>query len=332
MTKMMMRPAASFTGRDGGRMMPSRTGRRGRCLRLVHAAAVHERKRIELLLDAVLVDLEIVFREVGLELPAPVADDDVRADEVDRCPEGRVRRVGRHRRGRGRRRGRLLRVRRVAKSRDHRQKARNEPGRKRLVVIVENSRSSIARGKGRGGRGNCSSPLTPRPCRVQFGRRRPLSRRPAARPPRRDRRRRRSPSAARKSRIFGSNDSMPLTDFLVGDPRVGVQRFGLGAQRLDALGVAAALGDAGQQLGVSRTQARELLASEVLLDRHRRRVRSSLQLRDASAARRPRRRQGSSSKGSSSRGSGSSGSSSEAPVPRFRFRRFRFRGSGSERF
>ena len=26
MTKMMMRPAVSLTGRDGGRMMPSRTG------------------------------------------------------------------------------------------------------------------------------------------------------------------------------------------------------------------------------------------------------------------------------------------------------------------
>ena len=63
-------------------------------LRLIHAAAVDERKRRELLFDAVFVDFEIVLGEIGLKLAAAVSHDHVRADQVDRCPERRVRHIG----------------------------------------------------------------------------------------------------------------------------------------------------------------------------------------------------------------------------------------------
>ena len=99
MTKMMMRPAASLTGPRRRQDDALAHRRHSRSLRLVHATAVHERKRGELLLDAVLVDLEVLLRKVGLELPSPVPDDDVGADEIDGGPEGRARHVGRGRRG-----------------------------------------------------------------------------------------------------------------------------------------------------------------------------------------------------------------------------------------
>ena len=78
-----MRPAASLRGREGGRMMPSCVGGGGGAEQVVHAAAVHQRERLDVLLDAVLEDLEIVLRQVGDELVVVVPDDGVHVDEVD---------------------------------------------------------------------------------------------------------------------------------------------------------------------------------------------------------------------------------------------------------
>src|SRR5687767_3329962 len=83
----------------------------GGALRLIYAAAVHERKRAQLLLDAVFVHFEIIFREVRLKLSATVADDYVGADEVNGRAEGRARRDRRrgYRRWSGSLSSRLLR-------------------------------------------------------------------------------------------------------------------------------------------------------------------------------------------------------------------------------
>ena len=78
-----MRPDASLVGRAGGRMMPSCGGRRRRRLDVQHAAAVRQHERHDVLLDAVLVDLEVLLLQVGDELPAAVADDHVGRDQVD---------------------------------------------------------------------------------------------------------------------------------------------------------------------------------------------------------------------------------------------------------
>ena len=78
-----MRPAASLVGRDGGSRMPSCGRRRRRRRDVVDAAAVGQRERDDLLLHAVFEDLEIVFLQVGDELAAVVADDDVGGDEID---------------------------------------------------------------------------------------------------------------------------------------------------------------------------------------------------------------------------------------------------------
>ena len=47
------------------------------------AAAVHQRERHDLLLDAVLEDLEVVLLQIGDELPGVVARDDVGRHEID---------------------------------------------------------------------------------------------------------------------------------------------------------------------------------------------------------------------------------------------------------
>ena len=85
-----MRPAVSLRGRDGGRMMPSCAGGGGGASEVVDAAAVHQRQRRDVLLDAVLEDLEVVLRQVGDELILVVAHDGVHRDEVDRDAEGRL--------------------------------------------------------------------------------------------------------------------------------------------------------------------------------------------------------------------------------------------------
>ena len=120
-------------------------GRRG-SLRLVDTAAVDECERVELLLDAVFVDLEIVSRQVGLELPAPVADDDVRADEVDRGPEGRVRRVGHCRPGAGSGAAGCCAFGASPKAGTTASKPATSQGANFLVVIVENSRNQYSKG------------------------------------------------------------------------------------------------------------------------------------------------------------------------------------------
>ena len=58
-------------------------GRRRRRGDVVAAPAVGQRERDELLLNAVLEDLEVFFLQVGDELAVVVADDDVRRDEFD---------------------------------------------------------------------------------------------------------------------------------------------------------------------------------------------------------------------------------------------------------
>ena len=78
-----MRPAASLRGRETGRMIPSCVGAGGGASRLVHAPAVDQRERGDVLLDAVFENLEVVFRQIGDELVLGVADDDVHVDQVD---------------------------------------------------------------------------------------------------------------------------------------------------------------------------------------------------------------------------------------------------------
>jgi hypothetical protein len=63
-----------------------------------------------------------------------------------------------------------------------------------------------------------------------------------------------------------------LPHFLLCDPGVRVQRFGLRAERVNPFGVPAPLRNARQQFGITRAQACELLAFYYLLDRHRRRL------------------------------------------------------------
>ena len=57
--------------------------RRRRRQQVVDAAAVDQRQRRDVLLDAVLENLEVVLRQVGDELILAVADDRVHRDEVD---------------------------------------------------------------------------------------------------------------------------------------------------------------------------------------------------------------------------------------------------------
>ena len=95
-----MRPAASLRGRDVRQDDALLRRRRGWRLQVDHPAAVHQRHRRQVLFDAVLVDLDLVLRQVGYELVAAVAGDDVGRHQIDCHPE-----IGR--RGlRGRRRGR----------------------------------------------------------------------------------------------------------------------------------------------------------------------------------------------------------------------------------
>ena len=70
-----MRPEMSLRGRVGGRMMPSGGGGGGGASTLVDAAAVAQRHRRDVLLDAVFVDLEFVLLQVRDEVALVVADD-----------------------------------------------------------------------------------------------------------------------------------------------------------------------------------------------------------------------------------------------------------------
>ena len=81
-----MRPAASFVGSRRGQDDPFLRRRRRRGLEVVGAAAVHELDRRDLLLDAVLKDLEIALLQVGHELAGSVANDDVGRDQNRRGP------------------------------------------------------------------------------------------------------------------------------------------------------------------------------------------------------------------------------------------------------
>ena len=78
-----MRPDTSVVGRRGGRMMPSGGGGGGGAEHVRDAAAVADRHRRDVLLDAVFVDLELVFLQVGDEVALFVAHDDVGRDEID---------------------------------------------------------------------------------------------------------------------------------------------------------------------------------------------------------------------------------------------------------
>ncbi len=65
-------------------------GRRRRRLHVVDAPAVREHERHDVLLHAVLEDLELARLQIGHELVAVVADDDVGRDEVNADAEGRL--------------------------------------------------------------------------------------------------------------------------------------------------------------------------------------------------------------------------------------------------
>ena len=86
-----MRPAASLRGRDGGRMMPSCVGGGGGASRLWTRPPWTSVKRRDVLLDAVLVDLEVVLRQVGDELILGVADDRVHRHQSMSTAEVRLR-------------------------------------------------------------------------------------------------------------------------------------------------------------------------------------------------------------------------------------------------
>ena len=62
--------------------------RRRRCLHVVDATAVREHERHDVLLHAVLEDLEVAGLQVRHELVPVVADDDVGRDEIDADAEG----------------------------------------------------------------------------------------------------------------------------------------------------------------------------------------------------------------------------------------------------
>ena len=64
-------------------MMPSCAGAGGGREQVVHAAAVDQRERRDVLLHAILEDLEIVLAQVGDELVGVVPDDDVHVDQID---------------------------------------------------------------------------------------------------------------------------------------------------------------------------------------------------------------------------------------------------------
>ena len=89
--KTKMRPETSLVrGRAGGRMSPSGGGGGGGSQHVGHAAAVTDRHRRDVLLHAVLVDLEFFILQIGDEIAFVVADDDVGRDEIDLDPEGRI--------------------------------------------------------------------------------------------------------------------------------------------------------------------------------------------------------------------------------------------------
>ena len=76
--------AGRVRGRPRRREQDAFRNRRGRRRRdVVAAAAVGQRERDDLLRNAVFQNLEIVFLQVGDELTAVVADDDVGRDEFD---------------------------------------------------------------------------------------------------------------------------------------------------------------------------------------------------------------------------------------------------------
>ena len=234
--------------------------RRRRHLRGVGAAAMNQHERRELLLDAVFVELEIVLGEIGLELPAPVPDDDVGADQVDR---------GRGRSAFGpsapaRAAAAALRVRRRLNS--ARSPATIQGANFSLFHRASSIPGSVALHGTSCDRYHGGIQVRFRRAR-SFGSVLPPSGCRAAR-----RRRRRRPLAGtaagvavparRADRESSARIVEPLSHLLLGDPGVGIQRLGLRAQLLDARGVSAALGDARLQLGVSRAQASELLAAD----------------------------------------------------------------------
>lgn len=77
-------PAGHVVGRPRRRQdHTGRPPRRRRRRLVIDAAAVRHQERDDLLLDVILVDLEVVLREIRDELSARIADDDVRRDDVD---------------------------------------------------------------------------------------------------------------------------------------------------------------------------------------------------------------------------------------------------------
>ena len=101
---------------------------RGR-LQVEHPPAMDQRHRRHLLLDAVLVDLDFVLAEVGHELIAGIAHDDVGRDQIDGDAEvgrRRLRAGGRWRRRR--RRGRRLGLTGGGHGRGSEHDAEREPG------------------------------------------------------------------------------------------------------------------------------------------------------------------------------------------------------------
>ena len=177
---------------------------------------------------------------------------------------------------RGRHRGwrsRLLCLRRCSEEWDHGQKTHDEPGRQTLVVIVETLLKSEGQYNGVRGRGvRRLHSFAPYPS--------PLSSVPSPRrrrPPRRDRRRRRRPSAARKSRIFGSNDSIPCRTSSSVTHVSGLSDSAWDRSASTRSAFSAALGDPSKQFRVARAQPCELLVSDVL-DRYEVADRFSLRL------------------------------------------------------
>ena len=87
-------PPGGVVGRARRRQDDARLRLRRRRQRLVvDAAAVGQHERHDFLLDAVFVDLELVLLQIGDELAAVVADDDVGRDDVDLAPDHFARRL-----------------------------------------------------------------------------------------------------------------------------------------------------------------------------------------------------------------------------------------------
>ena len=82
---MKMRPDVSLAARRGGSRMPSGVGGGG-AEDVGDSPAVAHRHRRDVLLHAVLVDLEVFLLQVGNESSAGVLDDDVHVDGID--PDG----------------------------------------------------------------------------------------------------------------------------------------------------------------------------------------------------------------------------------------------------